>query len=534
MKQHISRLLCLCILGGLLSVPIYAEPTEALTEEIPLVETGEEAQAEATDEEVVEEPQFVGTETALSVYIREDYEVCTFIVSWENVDQSAVVRLESPDDEIYWSGDLDGVVAQAGQLHLPMEAVESGRWNIYVIGEDLGLIYVNGGTTETSRQATIIHGFSVSQQDGTITLDWDVETDLSTIDLSVYYHQGNGSREYTLYNDYRSDSKGRVTMEAENFITGMYSFVLYVKTDGQTQRLETEMPIYVEQPDPGQALDNVQVGSVDGIGYISWDADGDNGYYVAIYEADTWNLLEQVNLHDTIYEIPSEYGACQVGVMRQNEYRSYSPMELYAYTPCQPEGAVILPETTLTRDRSILWEAVCGENVTAGIYVNGTLLLEDAISGTYSLFLEEGTNEVVAYLKDQNGNVTTTQRQIVGDYTAPELILDQSDYMETSLDYVTISGLVSENSVVSINGVEQSVGSREFSANVSIEDGASVITVAAYDAAGNKTVQSIEVERAASGSQSPWMLFIAPGLLFVVLGIWYGVLNRKPKEEDAA
>ena len=111
------------------------------------------------------------------------------------------------------------------------------------------------------------------------------------------------------------------------------------------------------------------------------------------------------------------------------------------------------------------------------------------------------------------------------DRTPPAVTLTGSDYIRTKEVSLTISGSTEPNAIVAVNGVEQELGTGRFTAKLTLEEGVNPITVTAYDQAGNKSVRTITAELDTGfGSWTRWIL---PGILSVILVMWYAFLNKK-------
>ncbi len=130
------------------------------------------------------------------------------------------------------------------------------------------------------------------------------------------------------------------------------------------------------------------------------------------------------------------------------------------------------------------------------VTVNG---VQAAVSGnTYNagpVPLVEGDNTIIVTASDTTGHSAQAQVAIVRDTTLPVLsnVIPQDGYMTTA-GTVTVSGQVSDvhAAYVLVNGKTANFSGSAFSLAVALpEDGTHTITIAAFDAAGNKSIDHV-------------------------------------------
>ncbi|NLZ45172.1 MAG: hypothetical protein GX896_00600 [Clostridiales bacterium] len=368
---------------------------------------------------------------------------------------------------------------------------------------------------------------------GYINFKWNVVTEQDTINVSInayqdnYYNNRGGAN---IWKDSSAIKSGTASVSVDDLKTGLYSFTIQVYDGNMQYTLSTEEPLYVKQSNALTKLEGIKVGSIDGEMFATWDARPDSTYMVTLYDYDTLAVLENKNTNNNFYSISldNEHNMVKFSVAETNKY-IYGDFDIFDIVRSTPVGVITFPDYSFTRENLISFSVTCPTDTTAGVYLDGALILENANAGIYDLHLAEGVHEILAYVKDNNGNIRTFSKTMMVDITPPAINLTNPNNVKTSDDNIIISGNTEPNAVVSINGVEQELGYGNFIVKLNIDKGVNVITVSAYDAAGNKNVKTITADRT-NAFGSSWTEYIAPILLFVLLSAWYISLNKKAKE----
>ena len=173
-------------------------------------------------------------------------------------------------------------------------------------------------------------------------------------------------------------------------------------------------------------------------------------------------------------------------------------------------------------------------------------------SGSVSIVLADGWNDISAWYTDSDGVVWRYARSVYVDRIAPTLTMAEPyDGMTTERDSVTVLGAAPDAARVTVGGAEAEIGaSGGFSAAVQLDFGENVITVTAADALGNEAAYTAVITRtggpalpsADSSSDAgstgpggsilrylPMLVCAALGLLLVV----YALVFWRRKKEDA-
>jgi hypothetical protein len=311
--------------------------------------------------------------------------------------------------------------------------------------------------------------------------------------------------------------------------TGLYTFSIQVHDGNAQYTLVSDEPLYVKQTNAPAKSESVRVGSIDGEMFATWQTRMNAGYMVTLYDYETLAVIKTEYANGNFYSITlsDELDKVKISIaaMESNAYGEFDVFEIVRSTP---SGTVAFPDYAATREGSIPIHIDCSADVTAGVYLDGALLLENASAGDYDLNLAEGVHEIVAYVKDAHGNMRTFAKSITVDRTPPVVNLNSADEVKTAFDSFVIEGSTEPNATVAINGVEQELGAGSFMAKLALANGVNPVSVSAYDLAGNKSVKTITVERSGSTGNG-WTVYILPGIVFILLAVWYVYLNKKSK-----
>lgn len=464
------------------------------------------------------------------VYLYQNYTDCVFMVSWENAEQKAAVEVRDPNGATV----PQTITYSKGQAYVDVGAAGSGYWTIDVEGNNLGTINVSGGNKNaTGAQYNIIRSFDVDFSNGLINFKWNVDAKQNTVNISINAAQSKNSDYYSrrsIWNDYSADRNGSTSVSADELKTGLYFFNIEVYNGNSQYTLSTDEPIYIKQSNSPAKLENVKVGSIDGEMFAVWDIALSSSYLVTLYDYDTLDVIKTERVNTNFYSLSTDEDLDKlkfsVAATDGSTYGEFDVLEVFRSVP---SGTVKFPDYSYTRNSSIIVTVDCSDDNSAGVYLDGTLLLEGAAAGSYDLNLSEGEHDILAFIKDKNGNMQTFPKIITVDKTPPSINLTNSDHTATASDSIVIDGNTEPNSVVSINGVEQELGSGSFMAKLALKNGVNPINVAAYDIAGNKSTKTITVEKTGQLGGN-WVIYIIPAILFVLLAIWYIFLNKKAKE----
>jgi hypothetical protein len=463
------------------------------------------------------------------VYLYRDYADCVFLVSWANAAQEATVQIKDPDGNIMEATAQNAAFGK-GHVSVPVGAAESGYWTVYVAGEDLGTIHVSGGSSHAATAYNAIQSFDATVNENSIDFKWTVLAEQDTINVSITASQGSSYGHYTVWNDYSASKNGSASVSTDAMQTGLYAFTLQVYDGNSQHTLSTDAPIYVKQQGAPAKVEDIKVGSINSEMFATWNIKSDSSYMVTLYDYDTLAVTETAWANSNFFSFDAQADRVKFSV-QATDGSAYGEFDIYEIINSTPAGTVLFPEASTTRESYVTVTFDCPADVTAGVYLDGKLLLENAGAGDYNLNLSEGVHEIVAFVKDENGSMKTFTKSITVDKTPPVVNLNNEELIKTTSDSVVVNGSTEPNAIVAINGVEQELGTGSFMAKLALENGMNPITVAAYDMAGNKSVKTIAAERTGM-LRIGWLIYIIPGIVLLLLAGWYIYLNKKPKEDS--
>ena len=122
----------------------------------------------------------------------------------------------------------------------------------------------------------------------------------------------------------------------------------------------------------------------------------------------------------------------------------------------------------------------------AGVTVNGAAVTVTGGAFSTALPLISGANTITTIATDNVGNQTTDTRTINLDQAGPLLNVNSpADNSMIKQSFVDVTGTVSENSTVTVNGAGAAMNGLNFSANVNLIAGLNTIDITATDLGGN-------------------------------------------------
>lgn len=170
------------------------------------------------------------------------------------------------------------------------------------------------------------------------------------------------------------------------------------------------------------------------------------------------------------------------------------------------EDATVLVEPTIdnlpdaTSSAKISIEGTSSENTLIEIYVNEDKKDElETTDGTFSTEVTLDPGENIVYVRAQNEKKVVSKDsqlyKVIYVNKAPELLIDSpADGAEVDKEEITISGSVSDNTTIKVNGLPTIVtASGTFSRAIQLTEGENTITVLATDIANNTIEKQLKV-----------------------------------------
>lgn len=204
-----------------------------------------------------------------------------------------------------------------------------------------------------------------------------------------------------------------------------------------------------------------------------------------------------------------------------------------------PDATVTYEELTITNHDSINISCELNDKYAVMILVNGkqTEYTEILAKGTYEYAapLDVGTNDIVTYIVDEDGNMRSTSYTVEKDVIAPQLELVSSyEDIVTEDEFITIEGKVDDFNKLMINNAEIEVeGDNTFKYDYKLKEGLNQIAVVASDLAGNETIYDIAAQRVIPEEKPvPWVkIIICASLVGLVVVYALEVIKRKKNPE---
>ena len=237
------------------------------------------------------------------------------------------------------------------------------------------------------------------------------------------------------------------------------------------------------------------------------------------YEFSLPALTEEI----TVEVVPAESEGIAGAKFQKTVKKDYSPeaQVLYedeAYT--NKDGISV--EVTLRKPYSLLFLNNGLEIKHTGILAEGTY--------TFDIPVEEGKNDISAYVIDSQHNMRSTAYSIIRDSVKPTLTLDMEyDGLTTYDDVITVTGTVRDYESFTINEVKPTVtGDGSFNADYILKDGENILNIRAVDIAGNETLYKAVVVKEIKKSLSV-RIYILPLLFFILIAGVFWLRSEKGK-----
>lgn len=270
---------------------------------------------------------------------------------------------------------------------------------------------------------------------------------------------------------------------------------------------------------------------------------------VYIYNASNYNVAVEADgvLVYTYQHTGSERKAELTVAADAKEYKvslsyvksgKYSQISTVTFKPDTAALAINTPELTSSAQAEIVYNLV--EKQDAVVYVNGDsgekVMLEG--SGSFSVPLKEGYNTVSVNRQISDNVIIVSQKSIYSDRFAPVLSFFESlDRITTDESSFTVVGATEAGSSFTVNGAEKAVDADgSFAVDLTLKKGVNTFEFVVADAAGNRTVRSINIVCIGEGAEEEgafdWVLVIiiaAIALLVIALGATVIVLVKKKK-----
>ena len=150
----------------------------------------------------------------------------------------------------------------------------------------------------------------------------------------------------------------------------------------------------------------------------------------------------------------------------------------------------------------------------------------------FSVKIEEGTNELLFYTIDVNGNMFSTPYKVYRDTVAPILQFGADyDLIQTGMESLEFNGKVEDYTSFTCNGKDVKVeGDNTFGISYGLKEGLNEITFVAKDFAGNESIYTARVTRVVKDNSGLVVKIVAGVILVLLIGLYIYWIKKHPKQ----
>lgn len=465
----------------------------------------------------------------------KEYANCVFQVDWENTKVPAHVKITSPQGDSFGSQITpDRITKRPGKIMINVGKASVGQWKVEIEGNKLGNVDISGGQVPTS---LAIENIDVIEKDKFYWMRWTILGDRGDLEYKVFLDTDNQGFDgievdsFTSKDTIKKETVNEKNVEIKGISTGKYYVYMKVKDrSGIFTYAYSEPPIYHVNSEPRKKrLENVFAALLNDDVYIKWDPDGSYEFKVMLFDPETNDLISEETTSDYshVMAVPDGYEKVLAGVAPiENEgVGNYEKHEVIMTNG--PEAEVKYPDKEAVNTDSILVNIDFEEAYSIFITVNNRVVLDNATeAGEYILKLDDGENNVVVLITDENGDMATFKKNIYVDTTAPQLSITRDiDQLEVEDDIIYIEGYTEAGSTLFCNDKEVEKVNNHFSIEYELEGGENSIQIRAVDIAGNESRYTASVFK-----KSNYKKLLKLGVLILMAAfilVFYGVLIVK-------
>lgn len=478
-------------------------------------------------------PAFAGT-GEMEITLVKDYENCAFHIKWENTNETASVKLTSPDGKTYQGEGSDG------NAYIYVGTAKAGTWKATVTGNQLGKVTLNGGNLPGSMN---IKEFSLSYANGSFQTKWNVSDCPEDITLEIFADSDDSGYDGILLTSFQDHPSGEKTFTSDSVPTGDYHFYLRVShSSGIFSQEYGKDVLYLSPSNAPAKLSNVKAGMIDEDLNLSWDAGEFEQYKIMVYDPESMNLIwsdEVANQHYYSWMIPADYTKdtllAAVAGMNGDQIGQYDKLEVKTENPI--DASVTFPEGSVLNQAFIIADVTLNGDYQIFASLNGNMLLNgEKEAGQYRVDMEDGSNEILFQIKDDIGNTKTFFKELTVDTAPPQLAVKNNvQNMKTSESYIYLTGYSEQGATLTLNGEEKEMINGYFNIKCNLSPGKNTLRLVATDAAGNESVYTAEVTHIPGGNLLYWII---GGLVVILLIVVYVLIfirgvRRKKRHENS-
>ena len=364
--------------------------------------------------------------------------------------------------------------------------------------------------------------FRVSWEITGITEEVYVRIDLVTSASSVSGTELSGMKS--------GASGNRVVSIPDGVASGYYKFMVSATTmSGMYIAQCDDKAFFYKSPNGEKELEGVLAGRSKDIAYAVWDDDCPAMLYM--YDAGTLDLIGQITTADkpAQLDIPAGYTDIVIGIasVKGEVPGCFEPYELPL------DGIDVLADPVNVEDVTNEREISIVPNAGAGSFRLFKNHKECLPSGnTYTVSLDEGMNELLAFTGSGDGYTTVTRKTIELDTVPPVISLEGTgNIIQTDQPYVYIQGMADQDALVTCDNTAVGMVGNCFSIRKEAAYGTNTVKLRASDKAGNTTICTVEITRSFWSGNNGWLIPIAAAFLFGIAAEIYLLFFRQKKEK---
>ena len=484
---------------------------------------------------------YAATKT-VDVILDEDCEKCVFSVVWENADQAAEVEVISPTGQKFGKIETpDQTTISDGGIYIHAGYAQAGTWKVVITGEKLGRVDISAGELPGAMNIDRFEVGADGEGEGYKAV-WRVSDSVEDLYVEIYADLNSQGFDGTRVASYQSAPAGEGVFQLSNLDNSYYFFYIKVYDRmGAFSYKYADKAIAYENAGSPEKLENVTAYCLNGDVYISWEGDNDT-YKVMLYSAATNELLfeEEIRDNSCVLAFPEGHEEVLAAVASYDRNR-LGKFDMYKVSgKSLPEVSVVYPEENVTNQAAIFAEVAFDQKYQVSATLNQELLLKNGDrAGKYQINLNEGNNDIVFMVSDDEGNMRTFLKTIYLDSVPPQLAIKHDiNKIRTGDSYIYVEGYTEAGAVLYCNDEPVELVNNYFSLRHDLSLGKNEIVISAKDVAGNEARYSAEVQRTIfTASTLRWIIIGIIGVVLLLLEIIFlvkGVKRRKnePKKES--
>jgi len=309
----------------------------------------------------------------------------------------------------------------------------------------------------------------------------------------------------------QSGTSGNLAVELPDTDPGYYHFMISITTmKGTISTAFSNDAFFYDNDRSESELNGVLAARSRDSVYAVWEDDTPGTLY--IYDADTKELLvkEENVSKPASAEIPAGHKDVYIGAAAYGKKGSGRFTPQAAYLSSTPDITGVFPNADITNQKEL--------SISPGEYEMRLFCNGDECRLRNEQFradLKEGENTLIVFAADKSGSTAAAEKLLALDTQAPVLNIEYpSSGLSTTSKTVFIQGYAEDGAVVTCDDAPAKMTGSCFSMEKPLSYGSNTVKVQAEDAAGNKSVYSIEVTRSFWSGRNRLLIFA--GILGII------------------